>query len=64
MRRALTFFVLLLLAVYVLCEVREHSFANASDGGEEFVAGEVVVKLASLNDLPAIATNNTQRLKM
>jgi len=52
---------LLLLAVF--CDVHVDSFANASDGGEEFVAGEVVVKLASLNDLPAIATNNTQRLK-
>jgi len=55
MRRVLTLLALLVLAVCLFSAVRENSYANAIDGGEEFVAGEVVVKLSSLADLPAIA---------
>ncbi len=55
MRRVLILLAVLALAVCVLSDVRTHSVANASDGGGEFVAGEVVVKLSSLTDLPAIA---------
>src|SRR5688572_26602256 len=55
MRRLLTFLALLLLAVGLLADVKKKSVASATDGGEEFVADEVVVRLASAADLPALA---------
>ena len=54
MRRGLTFLTLLLVAVCRLSDLRSTS-SNAASGGEEFVAGEVVVKLTSADDLRAIA---------
>ena len=56
MRRGLTFLSLLLVAFCLLFDLRSTSVSNAtSSDGEEFVAREVVVKLASAADLPAIA---------
>jgi len=55
-RRAVTYLVLLLLAVYLLADAPKHHVATATDGGDEFVAKEVVVQLASTGDLPAIAS--------
>lgn len=54
MRRGLTFLTLLLVGVCFLFDLRSTSNATISDG-EEFVASEVVVKLVSAEDLPAIA---------
>lgn len=56
MRRGLTFSTLLVVAVCLLADLRSISVSNATSGGEEFVAREVVVKLTSTGDLPAIAT--------
>lgn len=56
MRRGLTFVTLLLVGVCLLFDLRSTSVSNAtSSGGEEFVASEVVVKLVSADELPAIA---------
>lgn len=55
MRKGLTFLTLLLVAVCLLLDGRLTSVSNATSGGEEFVAGEVVVKLASAADLPGVA---------
>lgn len=56
MRRGLTFLTLLLVGVCFLFDLRSTSVSNATiSDGEEFVASEVVVKLLSAEDLPAIA---------
>src|SRR5688572_11166001 len=59
MRRVLTLVALSVLTVYLLCNVRNNNVANATEGSEEFVAGEVVVKLANVDDLPAIAAQHS-----
>ena len=56
MRRALTYLVLLLLAVYLLVDLQKQAVATATEGSEDFVPGEVVVQLASTGDLPSIAS--------
>src|ERR1051325_11958999 len=55
MRRALTLLVFLLFIVSLLAGVSKNAVTHADDGGEEFVPGEVVVKLSNASDLPALA---------
>ena len=47
---------LLLLAVSLSWWQQDALVVNASEGDEDFVGGEVVVKLASVNDLSAVAS--------
>ena len=55
MRKALTVLVLLFLIVcFLVSDARQESAANAS-AAEEYVPGEVVVKLNSTGDLLGIA---------
>ena len=55
MRKSLTFFGLLLVVVCLLLNTRTTTVSNATSDDDEFLPGEVVVKLASVQDLPAVA---------
>ena len=57
MVRRVTFLIgLLLLAISLSSWQRDGLVVSASDGDEEFVPGEVVVKLTSVNELSGVAS--------
>ena len=60
MFRTLTLFVLLLLLIFAGAP---KNYVASADGSEEFVPGEVVVKLYKSSDLPTLAATTHQSFR-